>query len=198
MKTITRILPPGLITFRFLLGPILLIDAFAGHTGILFGISLIAALMSDIFDGVIARRIGTATARLRELDSWVDGWFCLCVAACVWFAHRETVITFAPLIIAWFATDLLALFFDWIKFRRFASYHAYSSKLAGLLLFIAIFILFTFHVNNFILTLALIVAIVSHLERMLITAVMPCWTPDVAGFWKAVKLRKIDDAHNNY
>lgn len=185
-----RFIPPGLIASRFLLGPALLIDALDGHTGIWFGIGLIIALMSDVFDGVIARRIGSATPKLREWDSWVDGWFCLCVAVCAWFAQRDTVITFAPLIIAWFATDSLALLLDWLKFRRFASYHAYSSKLAGLLLFIAIFVLFVFQGNNFLLGLALIVAIISHLERMLITAMIPRWTPDIAGFWKAMTLRE--------
>lgn len=185
-----RFIPPGLIACRFLLGPVLLIDALDGHTGIWFGIGLIIALMSDIFDGVIARRIGSATPKLRELDSWVDGWFCLCVAVCAWFAQRDTVITFAPLIIVWFATDSLALLLDWLKFRRFASYHAYSSKLAGLLLFIAIFVLFVFQGNNFLLGLALVAAIISHFERMIITAIMPRWTPDIPGFWKAMKLRE--------
>ncbi len=185
-----RSIPALLIACQFLLGPILFLDARDGQTGIGFGLGLIAALLSDIFDGIIARRLGVATPRLRELDSWVDCWFCLWIAASAWVAHRETIVAFAPLFIVWLATNLLALSFDWIKYRRFASYHAYSSKLAGLLLFLAVFALFVTGPNSFLLGLALVVAIVSHLERMVITAILPEWTPDVLSFWHAGQLRK--------
>jgi CDP-diacylglycerol--glycerol-3-phosphate 3-phosphatidyltransferase len=185
-----RLIPASLVTYRFLLAPILLADALDHQTGIWFGLGLITALLSDIFDGVIARRIGVATPKLREIDSWVDCWFCLWVAACTWLAHRETVAAFAPLIIVWFATDVLALAFDWIKFRRFAAYHAYSSKLAGLLLFTAIFTLFVTGRNDFLLGLALIVAIISHLERVAIAAIMTKWTPDILSFWHAWQRNK--------
>ena len=183
-----RHIPIGLIIFRFLLGPLLFLDALDGKTGAGFGVGLIAALLSDIFDGVIARRLGVATPKLREVDSWVDAWFCLCVAASAWLAHRETLlIGLTPLLVAWLATNLLTLAFDWLKFRRFAAYHAYSSKLAGIFLFIAMFSLFVFGGNRLLLGVALCVSILSHLERMAITVVMPKWTPDVLSLWHALK-----------
>jgi hypothetical protein len=179
-----------LIVCRFLLGPLLFYDALDGQTGILFGVGLVIALLSDIFDGVIARHVGVATAKLRELDSWVDGWFCLWIAACAWFAHHNTVVTFAPLLMVWFVTDHLAHAFDWFKYHRFAAYHAYSAKIAGLLLFLAVFVLFTFGSHHYVLGIALLVAIVSHLERMAITAILSKWTPDVKSLWHAWKLQQ--------
>ena len=185
-----RSIPVVLIVCRFLLGPLLFCDALDGQTGILFGVGLIMALLSDIFDGVIARRVGVATTKLREMDSWVDSWFCLWIAACAWFARRDTVIAFAPLLTVWFVTDQLALAFDWFKYRRFAAYHAYSAKIAGLLLFLAAFVLFTFDNYHELLEIALLAATFAHLERMAITAVMPKWTPDVKGIWHAWKLQQ--------
>ncbi|MGC4043249.1 MAG: hypothetical protein QM758_05550 [Armatimonas sp.] len=156
-----------------MLGPILFLDAWDGHTWVWFGLGLIAALLSDIFDGVDIRAASrcSATPKLREVDSWVDGWFCLLIAASAWVAHRETIVAFAPLIIAWLATDLLALTFDWLKYCCFASYHAYSSKLAGLLLFLGRSLPYLLQGRVlFLLGLALVVSIISHLELMVITA----------------------------
>ena len=185
-----RLIPALLILCRFLMGPLLFADPLDGRTGAWFGAGLVAAVLSDIFDGVLARRLGVATPRLREVDSWVDAWFCLWIAASAWMSQRETVLVLAPLIVAWLLTDWLALAFDWLKFRRFAAYHAYSSKLAGLLLFAAIFALFVFGGSREFLALALCVAIISHIERMAITAILPNWTPDVLSVWHALKLRQ--------
>lgn len=185
-----RLVPAALILCRFLLGPLLFADALDGRTGIGFGIGLIIAVASDIFDGVLARRLGVATSRLREVDSWVDAWFCLWVAASAWLAHREFVVAQAPLIAAWLGTDWLALAFDWIKFRRFAAYHALSSKLAGLLLFAAVFALFVFGGSGPLMIVALLAAILSHAERMAITAILPAWTPDVLSLRHALRLRR--------
>ena len=107
-----RLLHAALITLRFLLGPMLILDALDGRTGIWFGVGLVVALLSDVFDGVVARRLGVATPRLREADSWVDGWFCSCVVVCLFLARRHAVAAFWPWMLAWFATDLLALSFD--------------------------------------------------------------------------------------
>lgn len=62
----------------------------------------------------------------------------------VWLAHRDLVSDFAPLLFVWLLSDRAAPGFDWLKFRRFAAYHAYSGKLAGLLLVSALFWLFVF------------------------------------------------------
>lgn len=184
-----RFLPAALIACRFVLGPILFADALDGRSGIWFGVGLVAAVLSDIFDGILARRLGVATAKLREIDSWVDAWFCLWIAACAWLAHRAAVVSLAPLIAVWLGTDWLALAFDWLKFRRFAAYHALSSKLAGLLLFTAIFTLFVFGESRPLMAVSLCVAILSHAERMAITAILPAWTPDVLSVRHALRLR---------
>ena len=42
-----------------------------------FGLCLIAAFLSDVFDGILARRLGVATPTLRRLDSIADSVFYL-------------------------------------------------------------------------------------------------------------------------
>jgi len=54
-------LPAALILLRFVLGILLWIDAADGHTNLWYVVGLVVALLSDYFDGVIARHLGVAT-----------------------------------------------------------------------------------------------------------------------------------------
>ena len=63
--------PEHLTTFRLLLGPVLLASSFFGEHPRFFLFALVAGLLSDIFDGILARRFGVATDALRAYDSRV-------------------------------------------------------------------------------------------------------------------------------
>jgi len=186
------LVPTSLIACRALAGPLVFWVAKEGGSGPLIGALLVLALFSDVFDGVVARRLNIATPRLREADSWTDGWFCLWVVAAMWASHRETVVSVWPFVALWFVSDCLAMAFDWWKFRRFASYHALSAKIAGAALFSSVWALFSLDVgvwNGRLLAVALCVATLSHLERWLISLSLSQWTPDVLSLWHARRLR---------
>ena len=57
-----------LVGLRFMIAPLLLLDALNGSTGIGFLGGYIIAVLSDIFDGIIARRLGVSTVALRQAD----------------------------------------------------------------------------------------------------------------------------------
>ena len=97
---IQKSLPTALVVLRFVLGPFLLWDALDGQTGIGFLIAYIAAFLSDIFDGIIARRLGVSTAKLRKADSWADVCLYICIAVSAWLVHPDVVVAFAkPLLL---------------------------------------------------------------------------------------------------
>ncbi len=79
--SLMKAVPPLLIALRVMLGPVLL-EA-ATHPAMYLWIVpiLVLATLSDIFDGVIARKIGTATESLRVADSRADFWFYMWVCA---------------------------------------------------------------------------------------------------------------------
>src|SRR5262249_28060159 len=60
--------PLTLTTFRLLLAPTIVIMAHAGVTGPVFAVLMVAAFLSDLFDGILARRLGVVTAALRRYD----------------------------------------------------------------------------------------------------------------------------------
>lgn len=99
---IKRVHIPGiLIGIRFALAPLLLLDALDRYTSLAFIIGYIIAVLSDIFDGIIARRLQVSTARLRQADSWADISLYLSVAVSTWLVYPHVLLDFQlPLLLA--------------------------------------------------------------------------------------------------
>lgn len=185
-----KYIPIALVIIRFLIGPFLLLDAVGGKTGAWFIVGFVAAFLSDIFDGVIARRLGVSTPQLRQADSWADVCFYICVFASAWLVHSDVVIAFStPLLmvlfaqIAWWIVNL-------VKYGKPASYHTYSAKVWGITLFIATIALFSFDYAGIALWLAIIVGIIHSVEEIVMTLVLPTWTHDVLSIFHALRLRR--------
>ncbi|CDN14341.1 hypothetical protein RintRC_2774 [Richelia intracellularis] len=94
----------------------------------------IFAFLSDIFDGIIARRLGVSTPQLRQADSWADVCLYLCIATSTYLVHPQTLITYRlPLLIV-IIVQIIWWIVNLIKYRKPASYHTYSAKLWGITL----------------------------------------------------------------
>ncbi len=129
-----RQIPWALVLFRLAAAPTMALLIWRGATGGWLVALLVAALGSDIFDGVIARRLGTATAALRRADSAVDTVFYVAVLATsvvrwpqAFAAHRVGIGLLIGL-------ELVRFWVDGVKFRRMAAYHMWSAKAWGLAL----------------------------------------------------------------
>src|SRR5690242_17597938 len=149
LHNMVQSIPLLFIGMRFLLGPVLLwvaLDCKSMSSGCSwFMVGFTAAFLSDVFDGVIARRLGVVTERLREYDGWVDTWFYIWIALSAWFTHMDAIIAFRVPLLVTLSTQLISWCIDLIKYRRFANYHAYSSKAWGVTLFVACIALFGFN-----------------------------------------------------
>ena len=65
-------LPWAMATGRALLGPVLIAGEACNWSGLALAWLVVTALLSDIFDGILARRYGVATPALRRYDSIAD------------------------------------------------------------------------------------------------------------------------------
>jgi CDP-diacylglycerol--glycerol-3-phosphate 3-phosphatidyltransferase len=180
-------IPWLLIAFRLLLGPLTVLAALNGVRGFWLAAALGAGIFSDIIDGRLARRIGSFEQRLRIADSWVDTAFFLCMAGTAWVAHGDVLRAHGGMLTLMFGLYALSLIVPYIKFKRMPAYHAYSAKAAGLALLAAGAWLFFTGQGGWVLNAAIGVAILSHLDRLAISFLLPEWRTDVAGFWKARK-----------
>ena len=129
-----RFIPWALVLFRLVLGPVLL--AVAAHTpGGWLVLALALAVLSDIFDGKIGRRLGCATPALRQADSVVDVCFWLCVLGAALRRAPDVFASHIPVIAALLLAELVCQALCLARFRRPVATHTYFAKSWGLVLF---------------------------------------------------------------
>lgn len=183
-------LPLLLTVLRAALAPVMVLLAFFQPAPTGFAVCLVTALLSDIFDGKIARRLGIATPNLRRLDSIADSIFYVAATYCVWVLHPDIITGNAlPLVLLLFM-EIARYVLDLVKFGKEASYHMWSSKLWGLFLFCGFFAALVFSEAGYPVALAIYWGLIADMEGLLISLVLPIWKNDVPTFLHAVRMRK--------
>jgi len=179
---------PLLLTLsRFLLAPALVAMALWWPSRAGFGACLVAAVLSDVFDGVIARRLGIATVALRRLDSAADSTFYAAALFAAWHLHPEVITGHAVALGALAVLEGARYVVDLVKFRREASYHMWSSKLWGLALFAGFFSLLAMDSAGAFVALAIYAGIVADVEGLAISLVLREWRTDVPTLFHALQ-----------
>jgi phosphatidylglycerophosphate synthase len=183
-------LPALLVSFRAALGPGIILLSQLSKSGWLLAAAVGLALLSDIFDGALARRWQIDTENLRRWDTRVDTFFYACVLAVVLlrcpgaFQQRWPLIT--ALVAAEVAQHLVAI----VKYGRHASYHSILSKIWGLLLAAAMIALLGWGVDNWFLDLAIAWGILCNLQGLAMSFLLPTWQRDVLSVFHAWRLRR--------
>jgi CDP-diacylglycerol--glycerol-3-phosphate 3-phosphatidyltransferase len=187
---LARSIPLGLTLLRLLLAPVMVWMVYASAPGGAFALVILTAFVSDYFDGVIARRVGVASAELRHFDSRADLVFYATAAWVVWRIHPEVVRRFAVPGLIVIALDIVRHVFDFTKFGKDAAYHAWSSKVWGLSLALALVLLMGFGIVQPFVGIAVTLGLIAQVEGLLISVVLPGWTHDVPTLARALQIRK--------
>jgi phosphatidylglycerophosphate synthase len=84
-----RYIPVLLIYARLCTGFLLLFLSWlhVTHYALLAIVLLVFGLLTDVFDGIIARRLGISTEKLRMMDSTVDVCFFVCIGIATFLQH---------------------------------------------------------------------------------------------------------------
>jgi CDP-diacylglycerol--glycerol-3-phosphate 3-phosphatidyltransferase len=175
---------------RLLLAPLLVWMVYANAPGGAFALVILTAFVSDYFDGVIARRVGVASAELRHFDSRADLVFYATAAWVVWRIHPEVVRRFAVPGLIVIGLDVVRHVFDFGKFGKDAAYHAWSSKVWGLSLALALVLLMGFGIVQPFVGIAVTLGLIAQVEGLLISVVLPRWSHDVPTLARALQIRK--------
>jgi len=188
--TMLRWLPLMLTLLRAMLAPVMVMLAFSWPNEAAFGICLVIAFLSDVFDGIIARRLGIATATLRRLDSLADTVFYAGALYAAWHLHPQALLDHQAALVLLVVLEIARYLFDLRKFGREASYHMWSSKLWGVALFAGFFSLLALGRTGGAVTAAIWLGIVADLEGLAISVVLKQWTHDVPSLVHAMRLRR--------
>lgn len=183
-----RSIPLALTIFRICSAPALMVLAAMGKERFFLWLA-IAALLSDVLDGALARRLGASSETGRLLDSWADLLIALVSFAGATLLWPDTMRQEA----GYFALVLAALVIPnaWglLRFRRLLGYHTVSAKSSGVLLATGAVLLFTgltpvpFRVASF-------VELAVAAEYIAISLVIPEWTGEMKSVWHAWRHRQ--------
>lgn len=148
------------------------------------------ALLSDIFDGIIARRLNVSTPLLRRLDSSVDQvfWISATVAMFIkcpdfWQEHSRKII----LLLCFEAFTYVVSFW---KFRKEVATHAIASKIWTLSLFATMVQVMVSCHSNILFEICFYGGVLTRIEIIAILLFLREWTNDVPSFYHAVQLRQ--------
>lgn len=150
----------------------------------------ILAILSDIFDGIIARKLSISTAALRVMDSKIDTvfWFSCLFYLCIKKPQILQEYIFELLILV--LLEILVIFLGHIKYRARVSFHTLLSKVWALCLMI-FFIdavlnksaVITFKVSFY-------YGLVVQAEILTILILLKEYHTDVPSIFQAIKLRQ--------
>lgn len=189
-RTINKI-PYYFIYFRGLLIPVILgLGYFYGdESRYLVMLLMYLGLISDIFDGIIARNLGVQTATMRRLDSQVDMLFWLSIGVYSFWIHPEIINEHIYSVRAVLAMEVFCYILSFVKFGKESAFHPLLSKTWGLCLLAAFTGIIGFGYGGLAFKLAVFLGVISHLDRVLITLLLKKWTHDVPSCYHAYKLR---------
>src|SRR5690349_12291452 len=158
------------------------------HANLLVLSLITVCLITDILDGIIARRLNISTTQFRLLDTLFDLVFYLCTLGYIFTINPSVLETNALLIISILTLEVLLYLTSLIRFGRLPSPHALLSKVWGLYLAVEFYLLILqVEGNHF--QIALCFGIIVHIDRLLIYLLLKSWDHDIPSSYHAWLLR---------
>ena len=180
--------PQLLVAFRAACGPALFVLACFGFSGRLLAAIVVAAVLSDVFDGVVARRTGTATAALRHADTVVDTVFFIAAGISLRVAVPHAYEGLWLPLVALIVVHVSRTTYELTKYGRLAAYHMWSSKALGVLLVAALITAFATGQRTWLLLPGLWFGVLNELEGFCASVVLSEWRADVPSIFHALVL----------
>ena len=187
-------IPWAMAAGRALLGPVVIVGEACGWSGLTLASMVVTALLSDIFDGVLARRWGCDTAAVRLFDSMSDTVFYLCVAIAIAIGQPQVWRDSAGLLIALMSLEAARLVLECAKFGKPASYHSYLAKAWGLVMAVAVVGVFAWPSARMLVPVALLFGIACNVEGLAMSLLLQLWHRDVKTLAAVWQLRRRDAA----
>ena len=185
-----RNIPLILMTFRFFLGPLVIFISLNYTSPALLFVLVVLGILSDIFDGIIARRMGVATKTLRRLDSQIDLIFWLCIIFASYIAQPAVIHSIKNELLILILLELICYLISFLKFGRETCTHAISAKFYGIFLCISMISILSFGSAGFPFKLAFIAGLIANFDVILIILFLPYWTHDIPSAYHAYLIRQ--------
>lgn len=158
---------------------------------------LTVGLLTDIFDGIVARQLNISTERLRRLDSSIDQIFFISVAAATYIQCPQFFKNNALKLGILIGIEALTYIVSYIKFKKEIATHSIGAKIWTLLLFATLIQVILTCESTGLFTACLWVGIITRIEIIAIILVLKKWTNDVPTVLSAIKIRQGKEARKH-
>jgi CDP-diacylglycerol--glycerol-3-phosphate 3-phosphatidyltransferase len=149
---------------------------------------MLIGILTDIFDGIIARKLNVSSEKLRTWDSNVDQFFWLIIVAAIFYLNftflKENFIVILVVILL----DISAYIISYVKFRRTVATHAILSKFWAITLLIFLIDLSINSSSNLPFKICMLLGIISRIEIILIIIGLKEWTTDIPSIFSVKKI----------
>lgn len=154
-------------------------------------------LLSDVFDGIIARKLNVSTQKMRRMDSAVDQVFWVGVVACTYILHPAFYKEYFTEIIMLLGIEALTYVVSYMRFRKEVATHAILSKVWVLTIFALLIEVVATGTSSTLFFICFYTGIITRLEILLILFILREWTNDVPSLYHAVQIRKGKEIKRN-
>ncbi|MGA0332709.1 MAG: CDP-alcohol phosphatidyltransferase family protein [Kiritimatiellia bacterium] len=180
---------PNLISFvRILLAPSLLAAGLL-DAGPAFLWIYAASLISDFLDGFLARLLDQQSKLGSQLDTIGDvltGFFLIIGGSLIWpELIRQERYGFLAIILMLAASGIVTL----AKYHHLPSYHTWSAKGSTVVCGVGAWFLFA-DISPWMFRAGVMILVLSAVEEIAITLILPRWQPNVPHVLHALKLRR--------
>lgn len=180
---------PNLLSVSRLASAVLLLAVALAHLPRTLFLALLGgALLTDVLDGYLARRLGAESDLGRKLDSWADHALLAAGFAGFCLLWPEVLRSEWPWFAAGIAADFAVGVYTLLRWRVLPGYHTWTSKVLAVALAPALALLLAgsaawpFH-------LVVAVAVLGGLESLAIAVLLPGFSGEVPTGWHAWRRR---------
>ena len=185
-------LPLALIYLRLIIGITIIFLSISHVENYKFiaVILLAIGLLTDIFDGIIARRLNISTQTLRRLDSATDQVFFISFAIATYIQCPGFFKDHSFKLILLLGFEGLAYLVCFLKFRKQIAIHSLGAKLWTLLLFATPVQIVLQCQSGILFNVCFWVGLLTRLEIVAIILALKTWTTNIPTFYHSLQLRK--------
>ena len=174
---------------RLLATPVLLMAALERRAS-LFAWLLVACLLSDIADGLIARTLRLESRLGAALDTIADFAVTLVAVVGMFALQRPFVVTHAWQLMLFAVLWVGEIAISIARYHRLSSFHTYLVRVGAYAQGIFFIGLFFWGYVAWLFYAAWIISCLGALEEWILLALMPTWTHDVRGLYWVLKARR--------
>jgi len=151
---------------------------------------LTLGLISDIFDGIIARHLGVSDEKLRRLDSNIDQIFFICAIISIYLQQPLFFQQYIWPILILILFEVAIYMVSWIKFHKEVATHSIGAKIWTLFLFALLVQVTLIGQSQILFWIVFGLGILTRAEIIAIILVLKQWQNDVPSLKQAFRIRK--------